>query len=182
MDYITILLAVTLFFLLTLNAAALWWIARMLLPLVYRGGPYVPTRHEDVERMIQAARLTPADRIADLGSGDGRIVIAAAKTGVADALGIEINGILIRASRVSAERANLKNTRFEKESFWKTDVSDRSVIFLYQVPYAMRGLETKLYNELPIGARVVSNDFKFVHWKLGEEFDRIRVYTKTAPT
>lgn len=178
MDLITIFLSILLVLILALNVLGVWWICQLLLPLIYFGGPYVPTRNEHVEEMIRLARLTPSDRVADLGSGDGRIVIAAAKTGVADALGIEINGALVKTSRIAANRLHLTNARFLAQSFWTTDVSDRTVIFLYQVPHTMKRLESKLQAELPPGARIVSNDFKFVDWKPSGEHGRIRVYEK----
>lgn len=178
MDYITVILSVILALLLVLSAVGLWYVAQLLLPLVHFGGPYVPTQNAHVDEMIRIAKLVPTDKVTDLGSGDGRIVIAAAKAGVADALGIEINGALVRLSRRSANRLGLANARFEKKSFWHTSVSDRTVVFLYQVPYAMRRLETKLQDELPPGGRVVSNDFTFDNWKPSEEHGRIRVYVK----
>lgn len=178
MDYITIFLTVILVLLLAVNILGLWWVVQLLLPLVYFGGPYVPTRNEDVEEMIRLANLRPEDTVADLGSGDGRIVIAAAKAGVKDALGVEINGALVKTSKISAKRLNLQNARFVRESFWKSNFSDRTVVFLYQVPYAMRRLEGKLRDELPAGARIISNDFTFVDWKPSEEYGRIRVYIK----
>ncbi len=178
MDYITIFLSVFLVLILILNILGLWWVVQLLLPLVHFGGPYVPTRQEDVERMIKLAQITSSDRVADLGSGDGRIVIAAAKAGASDALGIEIHSGLVKKSQLSAKLAHLTNARFLAQSFWKTDFSDRTVIFLYQVPYTMRRLEKKLYDELPVGARIISNDFKFVDWKPSEEQGRLRVYKK----
>lgn len=178
MDFITIVLSVALVAILVLNVVGLWWVSQLMLPLFHYGGPYVPSRQEDVERMIALANLVADDRVADLGSGDGRIVIAAAKTDVADALGIEINGALVRTSRIAAGRLGLANTRFEARSFWDADVSDRTAIFLYQVPYAMKRLETKLLNELPPGARVISNGFRFVAWKPTFDDGKIRVYVK----
>ena len=179
MDYITVVLSVILVILLVINVLGFWWVVQLLIPLVHFGGPYVPTQNAHVDEMIRVAKLVASDKVTDLGSGDGRIVIAAAKAGVADALGIEINGALVRVSKRSANRLGLKNARFIKESFWKTNVSDRTVVFLYQVPYAMRRLETKLQEELPTGARVISNDFTFVNWKPAEEHGRIRVYVKS---
>lgn len=179
MDYITVTLSVILALLLVASAVGLWYVVQLLLPLVHFGGPFVVSRAEDVDEMIRVAKLVPADKVTDLGSGDGRIVIAAAKAGVTDALGIEINGALVRISKRSANRLGLKNARFVKESFWKTNVSDRTVVFLYQVPYAMRKLETKLQEELPVGARIVSNDFRFENWKPSEEHGRIHVYVKS---
>lgn len=170
------LLSALLFVILVANVLGLWWVANLLLPLVHYGGPYVPSRQEDVERMIDIARLTPGDRAADLGSGDGRIVIAAAKAGVADALGVEINGALVQTSRLAAKRLGVENARFVRESFWKSDLRDRTVVFLYQVPYTMRRLEGKLREELPPGARIISNGFRFVEWQPAEEHGNIRVY------
>ncbi len=182
MDYITVVLSVILAVLLIINVLGFWWVVQLLIPLVHFGGPYVPTQNAHVDEMIRIAKLVASDKVTDLGSGDGRIVIDAAKAGVADALGIEINGALVRTSRFAAKRLDLKNARFVKESFWKTNVSDRTVVFLYQVPYAMRKLETKLQEELPPGARIVSNDFRFENWKPSEEHGRIHVYVKTTPT
>lgn len=182
MDFITIALSVALVVILVLNVIGFWWVVQLLLPLVYYGGPYVPSRQEDVDRMVELAKLTADDRVADLGSGDGRIVIAAAKTGVADALGIEINGALVKSSRIAARRLGLANARFEARSFWDADMSDRTVIFLYQVPYTMKRLETKLRDELPAGARIISNDFRFVDWQPELDDGHIRVYTKTTPS
>lgn len=178
MDYITIFLTIVLVLLLAVNVLGLWWVVQLLLPLVHFGGPYVPTRNEDVDKMISLAQLRPEDTVVDLGSGDGRIVIAAAKAGVKDALGIEINGALVKSSRIAAKRLGLENARFEARSFWDADVSDRTVIFLYQVPYTMKRLETKLRNELPAGARIISNDFRFVDWKPELEEEHVRVYQK----
>lgn len=178
MDFITIALSIVLVILLVLNVLGVWWVAQLLLPLVHYGGPYVPSRQEHVTEMIRSARICNTDRVADLGSGDGRIVIAAAKAGAADAFGIEINGGLVTTSRIAAKRLGLDNVRFVRQSFWKSDLSDRTVIFLYQVPYTMRRLETKLRDELPAGARIISNDFRFVDWKPSEENGRIRVYKK----
>lgn len=179
MDYSTVILSVILAILLVVNVIGCWWALQLLLPLVHFGGPYVPTRNDHVDEMVRLARLCATDKVTDLGSGDGRIVIAAAKAGVTDALGIEINGALVSTSRISASRLGLTNARFVKESFWKSDVSDRTVVFLYQVPYTMKRLETKLREELPAGARIVSNDFKFVNWRPSEEHGRIRVYVKS---
>jgi len=179
MDYITVVLSVILAVLLIINVLGFWWVVQLLIPLVHFGGPYVPTQNAHVDEMIRLAKLVPSDKVTDLGSGDGRIVIAAAKAGVVDALGIEINGALVKTSRFAAKRLDLKNARFVKESMWKTNVSDRTVVFLYQVPYAMRKLETKLQKELPAGARVISNDFTFTNWKPSEEHGRIRVYVKS---
>jgi precorrin-6B methylase 2 len=178
MDFITIALSVALVVILVLNVIGVWWVIHLLTPLVHYGGPYVPTRPEDVEEMIRSAQIVNTDKIADLGSGDGRIVIAAAKAGAADALGIEIHPGLVKKSQWAAKRAGLTNARFVKGSFWKTDLSDRTVVFLYQVPYTMKRLEGKLQAELPPGARVVTNGFVFEHWKPSEEHGHIRVYRK----
>jgi phospholipid N-methyltransferase len=86
MDLITFGLLLAAALLIAANLFALYWFGGMLIPIFAGGGPYVPTRMEIVNRMIHVANLTPNDVVVDLGSGDGRLVIAAMHAGAQGAM------------------------------------------------------------------------------------------------
>ncbi len=179
MDLTTFWLLFTLSLLLIMAFATCWWCVWMLWPLLHRGGPYVPSSGEAVATMLRLAELKPEDVITDLGSGDGRIVVAAAKAGVKEAVGYEIHPGLVRMSQALAKVSGVSATaKFVRSSFWKADFSKFSVVFLYQVPYAMDDLEPKLIKDLPVGARVVSNGFRFKTWIPVKDEEHVRVYVK----
>ncbi len=164
----------------TLSAVAVYWLKWILPPLFGGGAPFVATEPETVELMIKLAQITPVDRVCDLGSGDGRIVIAAAQAGAQTAVGYEVQLPLVVLSRANAEAENLADkTDFKHESMWKADVSSFDVIFLYQISYAMQRLSKKLKSELPVGARIISSGFAFPDWEPVAQQENVRVYIKT---
>lgn len=126
----------------------------------------MPSREDQVAGMISIANIQPTDRVADLGSGDGRLLVAAVQAGALHATGYEILPSLVRQSKKKIAQIGL-NDRITilRQSFWDANLSNATVVFLYQIPYAMKRLERILQNELPEGARVVSNAFSFPHWK-----------------
>ena len=135
-----------------------------LLFVIAKGAPFVPSRNKTVQKMVSLAGINAGDRAADLGSGNGKIVIAIARAG-AEAHGYEINPLLVWWSRVSIRKAGLTGKAFiHTKNFWKEDLSGFNVITLYGIDYIMSGLEKKLKEELPSGARIVSNSFKFPNW------------------
>ncbi len=159
--------SITFFFLLfaalviAIDFAAIWWFGSMLIPIIAGGGPYVPTGHDVVEEMITVANLNPTDTVIDLGSGDGRILIAAAKAGSAKAIGYEIHPGLVKLSRRKARRAGVGDkVEIRKRSMWKADLSGTNVVFLYQIPYSMEKLRNKIEDELPKGTRIISHAFE----------------------
>lgn len=143
--------------------AALIVVIYLLAPIV-RGAVFFPTRPENVETIVRLAKIKPGEKAADLGSGDGRIVIALARAG-AEAHGYEINPILVWKSRAAIRQAGLEGRAFVHwRSFWGADLSPYAVIAVYGIPYIMRALEKKLSRELKAGSRVVSNIYKFPSW------------------
>ena len=113
----------------------------------------------------------------DLGSGDGTLVMEAAKRG-AVVTGYEINIFLVWKSRVKIRRKNIRNANIKHKSLWKADVSQADVILLFGIPHMMARLENKLMRELPKGARVVSFTFAFPNWQPVKEKDNVRLYVK----
>jgi SAM-dependent methyltransferase len=116
---------------------------------------YVPTPQEVVDRMLDAANVGPLDVVYDLGCGDGRIVIAAAKKYGARGVGVDLDPARIREARANAKQAGVENlVRFEV-----ADLTEATVVTLYLLPSLNRRLMPKLFAELKPGARVVSHDF-----------------------
>jgi cyclopropane fatty-acyl-phospholipid synthase-like methyltransferase len=144
---------------------------------IFRGAPFVPTQKQTLEKMIEAAKIQPGEKLADLGSGDGRILIAAARAG-AEAHGYEINPLLFFWSRWKIRQAGLASKAFVHwKNFWLADFSDYDIVMLFGITGIMPKLETKLKTELKPGARVVSNIFKFPNWESTKE-GAISIYRK----
>jgi len=124
---------------------------------------WVPTPPELVERMLDLAGVTAQDYVIDLGSGDGRNVIAAAKRG-ADALGVEYNPDMVELSRRSAAAAGVaEKARFVQGDMYQADISKASVMALFLLPSNMLQLRSKFLGLKP-GSRIVSNTFGIQDW------------------
>ncbi|HXF67628.1 MAG TPA: methyltransferase domain-containing protein [Burkholderiales bacterium] len=125
---------------------------------------WVPTDQPLVEKMLDLARVTPRDYVIDLGSGDGRTVIAAARRG-ARALGIEYNPDLVELSRRNAAKAGVaERARFVRGDIFESDFSQATVVTLFLLPELNLKLRPKLLDMKP-GTRVVSNSFTMGEWQ-----------------
>ncbi len=135
-------------------------------PLVGQKGKdaiWVPTPNALIDLMLTVANVTPRDKVVDLGSGDGRAVIAAAKRG-ATARGIEFDENLVALSRTSAARAGVSDrATFERADMFTVDFSDASVVVLFLLPDLNIKLRPSILNMKP-GTRVVSNTFEMGGW------------------
>ena len=130
-----------------------------------RDVPYVPTPEAVVDKMLEVAKVGPSDVVYDLGSGDGRIVIAAAKKG-ARAVGIDIDPERIREARANARKAGVeKRVEFRQGDLFEADIKDATVVTLYLLTGINRKLRPKLLSELKPGTRVVSHAFDMGDWK-----------------
>jgi cyclopropane fatty-acyl-phospholipid synthase-like methyltransferase len=139
--------------------------------------PYFQTSRYRVETMVELADIKPGEKGADLGSGDGRILIAFAKKGVA-MHGYEISDELIRESRENIAKENVKNAFIHTTDFWQEDLSIYDIICCYPMPTIMGRLEHKLQKELKPGSRILLNYFPFKHWKEKKIKDNIFLYSK----
>ena len=136
-------------------------LARALEPQV----PYVPTPQEVVERMLEIAKVGPYDYLIDLGSGDGRIVVTAAKKYGARGFGVDLNPERIRESNENARRAGVsEKVAFYQRDLFETSLGDATVITMYLLPQVNIELRPKLL-ELKPGTRLVSHDFDMGDWK-----------------
>jgi protein-L-isoaspartate O-methyltransferase len=128
--------------------------------------PFITTPPEVVAHMLQLADTGPQDFVIDLGSGDGRIVIAAARDHRARGLGIELDAKLVERARDNAQRAGVADrARFEEGDALKTDVSRASVVTIYLLPFLLDQLQPKLLVQMRPGARIVTHAFAFKGWK-----------------
>src|SRR4051812_17939032 len=125
---------------------------------------WVPTPQAVVDKMLDLAKVTKDDFLMDLGSGDGRTVITAAKRG-ARALGIEYNPDMVALSKRNAEAAGVASrAQFEKADLFETDFSKANVITMFLLPDINLKLRPKILSLKP-GTRVVSNTFTMGEWK-----------------
>ena len=141
--------------------------------LFERESPYVPTPPDVVERMVDFAGVKPGEYVIDLGSGDGRIPIAAGKRG-ARALGVDINPKLVKEATANAVKAGVADrVRFEVRDLFKTDISKADVLTLYLLPLVMLDLRPIILEQMRPGARVVSHAFNLGDW-VPDATDNIR--------
>jgi len=125
---------------------------------------WVPTSQALVDKMLDMAKVTPQDFVMDLGSGDGRTVITAAKRG-ATAMGIEYNPEMVELSKKNAATANVtEKATFAKADLFETDLSKATVITMFLLPDINIKLRPKILNLKP-GTRVVSNSFTMEDWE-----------------
>jgi len=129
--------------------------------------PSVYTPVDVADEIMQLARVGPGDYVVDLGSGDGRLVIAAvAKYKARGGFGVDINPMMITLSNQNAAKAGVEDrVRFYERDLFATDVSEATVVTVYLLPSIMGKVEKKLLAELKPGTRVVVHDFPFPSWK-----------------
>ena|SRR6266849_8624800 len=127
---------------------------------------FVATPPAVVKAMLEVAHVGPNDLVMDLGSGDGRIVIAAAKEYGARGVGIEIDSQLIDEARENARKAGVADrVRFLQEDLFQTDIRQATVVTLYLLPPLNLKLRPRLFNDLKPGTRVVSHAFHMGDWR-----------------
>ena len=127
---------------------------------------FVPTPTKVVLEMLKIANVTKEDVVYDLGCGDGRIVITAAKLYGARGVGVDIDPFRIRESNENAAKAGVADrVKFFQGDLFQTDLSEASVVALYLLPELNVRLRPKLFRELKPGTRIVSHDFHMGDWK-----------------
>lgn len=128
--------------------------------------PFVESPQPVVNKMLELGEVTEADTLYDLGSGDGRIPITAARTRGAHGVGIEIEPELVKQARANARQAGVAPlVKFRRGDLFEADLSEATVVTLYLLPEINMKLRPKLFRELDPGTRVVSHDFDMGHWR-----------------
>ena len=139
------------------------------------GAPFVPTGKKNVNAMLEMAELKDGETMLDLGSGDGRIVLASAKTG-AHCIGIEINPILHTLAKIKSFYKRAKNVEFVRSNLWNYNLSKIDIMFLYFIPDKMERLNKKIISEMKPGSRIVSHGFTFPNWPYSKKSGNIYLY------
>ncbi len=133
---------------------------------------YLPTPQPVVEAMLALARIAPGDVVYDLGSGDGRIPIAAARRHGVRAVGIELDARMIERARCNARAAGVAHlVEFRHQDLFDADLREATVVTLFLFPATNERLRPKLAAELAPGARVVSHRFGLGGWPPDRESD-----------
>ena len=146
--------------------------------------PYVPSPNAVVDAMLKLADVKKSDTVYDLGCGDGRIVIAAAKDYGAHGVGVDINPERIQEARENAKKARVESlVKFEENDLFDADIHDATVVTLYLLPNVNIRLRPKLLRDLKPGTRVVSHSFDLDEWKPDKEesVDGRTIYLWTIP-
>jgi protein-L-isoaspartate O-methyltransferase len=155
-------------------AAVLLLLASSLLGAQTPRAPFAATPPDVVDRMLKLARVGPQDVVYDLGSGDGRIVIAAAQGFGARGVGVDIDPKRVEEAQANAKRAGVEHlVTFRVQDALETDVSDATVVTLYLVSALNVKLRPRLTTQLRPGARIVSHNFAMGDW----EPDAVEVFT-----
>lgn len=140
--------------------------------------PFFQTSEQKISTIIKLAQIKPGQKAADLGSGDGRILMALAKMGV-NATGYEIIPLRAEKSRKKIKEAGLEEkARVYVQDFWQADLSGFDVVIIYGVTRIMGRLQEKLEKESPAGTRIISHHFPFPGWKETKKSDNIYLYVK----
>ncbi len=133
---------------------------------------YVPTPPEVVDAMLEVTKVTAKDVVYDLGCGDGRIVITAAKAKGATGIGIDIDPKRIEEATANAREAGVMDrVTFRQEDLFEADISEASVVTLYLLTTLNLKLRPKLWRDLAVGTRVVSHSFSMGDWEAEQTLD-----------
>lgn len=128
--------------------------------------PYVPTNQQTVDAMLRVANVGPGDFVIDLGSGDGRILVTAAKQRGARGFGVDIDPQRVSEATENARAAGVSDrVRFYRRNLYDTKIAEASVVTLYLLPRVNVELRPRLLTELKPGTRVVSHDFDMGDWQ-----------------
>ncbi|XP_055525030.1 ATP synthase subunit C lysine N-methyltransferase isoform X2 [Wyeomyia smithii] len=147
--------------------------------------PYVPATTKQIKNVLSAISTSnSANKLLDIGSGDGRIVIAAAKTHSIEAHGVELNPWLVYYSRFSAMRTGVyANTKFFRKDLWKFDISNYNNIVIFGVEQMMQDLEQKITQEAQLNATIITCRFPFPNLvpisTIDDGIDSLWIYRKS---
>ena len=163
--------------LLFLVLSALW----LIVPALY-GVPWVPTREKRIRKALQLANLQPGETLYDLGAGDGRVLIMAAREFSARAVGIEIGPIQCALGWLRSLLSGTRRTvRVRCGNFYRADVTEADVVFVYLTSKQTVRLQEKLAHELRPGARVVSIAADFSNWQPSEVDREMLIFVYEMP-
>ena len=149
--------------------------------ITFQGPFFAPTSDERITDLLKLVKIKPGSIVTDLGSGDGRVLIALAKKFKIKAVGYEIDPKYVSISRELIKKEKLEKViEIKAESFWEADLSHYDVIIMYCVPRFLRKMELKLEKEAKSTTQILSVFFKFPTWKPVEQQGDILLYRKKS--
>lgn len=141
--------------------------------------PFVPSPYQIVSKMLELAKIKPGEKVYDLGSGDGRVVIFAAQKYDAKAVGIELSPRLVKSSQEEIKRLGLTDrASIVHGDVFEAELGDADVVILYLMRDSNNTLKPKLEKALKPGARVISHDYEIEGWKPQHE-ERVDAYRRS---
>lgn len=126
--------------------------------------PYIPTKMDNIRKILRLAGVKKGKRFYELGSGDGRVVFAAAKLG-ADSYGIEQSFLRILYSKIQRRKLNLQKAHFIHGNIFGKNYQDADIVYIYLLHKGVKKLEGKLKKELKKGSIVITQTYHFKNWK-----------------
>jgi 16S rRNA A1518/A1519 N6-dimethyltransferase RsmA/KsgA/DIM1 with predicted DNA glycosylase/AP lyase activity len=141
------------------------------------GAPFQPSSDKELKEILELAKPNKKQKMVDLGSGNGKVIIEFAKRGI-EAHGYEINPLLVWLSRAKIKKLGLKKAFIHGGNFMNANLSKFNIITSFQISYIMPGLEKKLKKELKPRAKVISNTWKFPNWKPKRKLGHVYLYVK----
>lgn len=142
------------------------------------GVPYLSTDHQRVKDIVALAKIKPNQKVADLGSGDGRLIIAMAEKG-AEAHGYELNLFYVLLSKYHIRKKGLSKKAFiHWQNFFKTDVSTFDTITIFGIPFIMKKLEKKLKQETKPKTQIITTTYSFPTWTHKDKQNHLYLYQK----
>jgi len=149
---------------------------------IIQGPPFVPTTDERLINSVKLADIQPNTKAVDLGCGDGKVLIYLAKLGC-QARGFEINPLLVWLTRINIKKAGLEKKAFVHHgNFWKVDLSNFDLVYVYGINYVMKKLAVKLKKELKPGAQVISIVCPLPGWQAQKTYGKIYYYVQKLNT
>lgn len=139
--------------------------------------PYVPTKMDQIRKILKLAGVKKGKKFYELGSGDGRVVIAAAKLG-ADSFGVEQSGLRVLYSKIKVWQLNLKKTYFYHGDIFNKHYFDADIIYIFLLHKGVAKLEEKLKKELKKGAVVITQTYHFPRWKAYKKIGDFWIYQR----
>ena len=141
--------------------------------------PFVPSPYQIVSKMLELAKIKPGEKVYDLGSGDGRVVIFAVQKYDAKAVGIELSPRLVKSSQEEIQRLGLTDrASIVHGDVFEAELGDADVVILYLMRDSNNTLKPKLEKALKPGARVISHDYEIEGWKPQHE-ERVDAYRRS---
>ena len=137
--------------------------------------PYIPTKYSKLKNILKIAGAKKGITFYELGSGDGRVVLEAARLG-AQSYGIEQSWLRVLYSKYQAKKLNFPNAHFIHGNVFKRDYQKADIVFIYLLPKAVSTLEEKLIRELKKGSQIITQTYHLPHLKPIREIDNFQIY------